>query len=81
METALRSSSRDCSALRVSTRVYPCYTDGRAAIVMTTYPARKPHNAPGYGCRLVSHHDCVKGALYRIWCGVNRLGDSGVKVV
>ena len=20
-------------------------------------------------------------ALYRIWCGVNRLGDSGVKVV
>ena len=24
---------------------------------------------------------CIKGALYRIWCGVNRLGDSGVKVV
>ena len=23
----------------------------------------------------------VKGALYRICCGVNRLGDSGVKVV
>ena len=23
----------------------------------------------------------IKGALYRIWCGVNRLGDSGVKVV
>ena len=22
-----------------------------------------------------------KGALYRIWCGVNRPGDSGVKVV
>ena len=22
-----------------------------------------------------------KGALYKIWCGVNRLGDSGVKVV
>ena len=22
-----------------------------------------------------------KEALYRIWCGVNRLGDSGVKVV
>ena len=22
-----------------------------------------------------------KGALYSIWCGVNRLGDSGVKVV
>ena len=21
---------------------------------------------------------CVKEALYRIWCGVNRLGDSGV---
>ena len=26
-------------------------------------------------------HDLVKGALYRIWCGVNRFGDSGVKVV
>ena len=23
----------------------------------------------------------LKGALYRIWCGVNRLGDNGVKVV
>ena len=23
----------------------------------------------------------LKGALYRIWCGMNRLGDSGVKVV
>ena len=23
----------------------------------------------------------VEGALYRIWCGVNRLGDSCVKVV
>ena len=23
----------------------------------------------------------IKGALYRIWCGVNRLGDSCVKVV
>ena len=22
----------------------------------------------------------LNGALYRIWCGVNRLGDSGVKV-
>ena len=33
-----------------------------------------------------NHHLCLcvvhlKGALYRIWCGVNRLGDSGVKVV
>ena len=29
------------------------------------------------------HEKCqsVKGALYRIWCGVNRLGDSGVNVV
>ena len=25
--------------------------------------------------------DTFKGALYRIWCGVNRLGDSSVKVV
>ena len=23
----------------------------------------------------------VKGALYVIWCGVNRVGDSGMKVV
>ena len=23
----------------------------------------------------------LKGALYRIWCGVNRLSDNGVKVV
>ena len=23
----------------------------------------------------------LKGALYIIWCGVNRLGDGGVKVV
>ena len=23
----------------------------------------------------------LKGALYRIWCGMNRLGDSGAKVV
>ena len=49
----------------------------------------------GTGYRIVSGFDCcvshsigriilflqmsVKGALYRIWCGVNRLGDSGVK--
>ena len=31
----------------------------------------------GNKCTLV----CFEGALYRIWCGVNRLGDSGVKVV
>ena len=24
---------------------------------------------------------CLKGALYIIWCGVNRFGDSGVKVM
>ena len=23
----------------------------------------------------------IKGALYRVWCGVNRLGDCGVNVV
>ena len=28
-----------------------------------------------------SKKDEIKGALYRIWCGVNKLGDSGVKVV
>ena len=27
------------------------------------------------------HVSIIKGALYRIWCGVNRLGDNGVKVV
>ena len=26
-------------------------------------------------------HSGIKGALYRIGCDVNRLGDSGVKVV
>ena len=25
--------------------------------------------------------ELLKGALYRIWCGLNRLGDSGAKVV
>ena len=32
--------------------------------------------------RLCYVHNCdnhdVKGALYRIWCGMNRLGESGV---
>ena len=33
-------------------------------------------------CLQTTGHRCTfKGALYRIWCGVNRLGDSGVKVV
>ena len=26
-------------------------------------------------------HMCIKGALYRMWCCVNRLANSGVKVV
>ena len=30
---------------------------------------------------LISAVVSFKGALYRIWCGVNRLGVSGVKVV
>ena len=30
---------------------------------------------------LVHYFAPIKGALYRIWCGVNRLGDSAVKVV
>ena len=30
----------------------------------------------------VCEPNCLfKGALYRIWCGVNRLSGSGVKVV
>ena len=28
-----------------------------------------------------SLENSIKGALYRIWCGMNRLGDSGAKVV
>ena len=35
-------------------------------------------------CKTVKEKDfgvTIKGALYRIWCGVNRLGDSGVKMV
>ena len=33
------------------------------------------------GLRDLRYEERLKGALYRIWCGVNRLGDSGVKVV
>ena len=47
-------------------------------------PTRRRRYSP-ISSSLFSHaHPCaqsVKGALYRIWCGVNRLGDSGVKVV
>ena len=32
-------------------------------------------------CYRVGPYWVFKGALYIIWCGVNRLGDSGVKVV
>ena len=33
----------------------------------------------GSGCSGQRHENVwVKEALYRIWCGVNRLGDSGV---
>ena len=31
--------------------------------------------------KVIKWEDYLKEALYRIWCGVNRLGDSGVKVV
>ena len=40
-------------------------------------PARHPGMRTHRGCLQL----CFKGALYIIWCGVNRLGDSGVKVV
>ena len=30
---------------------------------------------------IMYYHLLFKGAMYIIWCGVNRLGDSGVKVV
>ena len=33
------------------------------------------------GSAMMSFRTAIKGALYIIWCGVNRLGDSGVKVV
>ena len=29
-------------------------------------------------CNSCGDYTCVKEGLYRIWCGVNRLGDSGV---
>ena len=34
-------------------------------------------------CRIIPavERRTLKGALYRIWCGLNRLGVSGVKVV
>ena len=38
---------------------------------------RNEHGVP-LGCVFLGP---VKGALYRIWCGVNRLGESGLKVV
>ena len=33
------------------------------------------------GIQGITSKEDIKWALYRIWCGVNRLGDSGVKVV
>ena len=36
---------------------------------------------PSGGWRACGDYRTLKGALYRIWCGVNILGDSGVKVV
>ena len=32
-------------------------------------------------CQRSDPSRALKGALYRIWCGVNKLGESGVKVV
>ena len=34
-----------------------------------------------YLCTKPVYMYVLKGALFRIWCGVNRLGDSGVKVM
>ena len=49
----------------------------------TLHPWRhNSSNVGGVTAGQVGHNfSLVKGALYRIWCGVNRLGDSGVKVV
>ena len=30
---------------------------------------------------ITMNYSQFKGALYRIWCGLNRLGDSGAKVL
>ena len=37
------------------------------------------YDVPRKLCR--GTHVAIKVALYRIWCGVNRLGDCGVEVV
>ena len=47
---------------------------------MTTTPKKKAGSAPVYHTPSVQAY-AFKEALYIIWCGVHRLGDSGVKVV
>ena len=46
---------------------------------------REPGQTPMYmgseEITICGGNEGVKGVLYIIWCGVNRLGDSGVKVV
>ena len=42
---------------------------------------RDPMRIMAFFLFLALRYAIIKGALYRIWCGVNRLGDSGVKVV
>ena len=52
-----------------------------------TSPLKLPHQCDSEGGRIrgallyKTNYSLFKGALYRIWCGVNRLGDSGVNVV
>ena len=57
--------------------------DRNASNIINLY---KDHNklnerTRGHMWKTCHERSRLKGALYRIWCGVNRLGDSGVKVV
>ena len=58
----------------------------KRAIRLITLSKYNCHTAPLFKkLKLLTIKDMLalqelKGALYRIWCGVNRLGDSGVKV-
>ena len=44
-------------------------------------PASNPERGNNIMGNAIGVYLSKKGALYRIWCGVNRLGDIGVKVV
>ena len=64
---------------RVRTHIYTSLSAYKHYVItLLVYKVRLKYS--GYNCNrniLLS----FKEALYRSWCGVNRLGDSGVKVV